>query len=49
MTASTWFVMAAVLGAMSLCGLTFIGVLALVLSLLDRRHYMRRLHQMRRD
>lgn len=48
MTASAWFAMAAVLGAMSLCGLTFIGALALVLSLLDRCRYVRRLHRMRR-
>jgi len=48
MTASAWFVMAAVLGAMSLRGLTFIGALALVLSQLDRRRYVRRLHRMRR-
>jgi hypothetical protein len=47
MTASTWFAMAAVLGAMSLCGLTFVGGLALALSLLDRRRYVRRLHRMR--
>lgn len=48
MTTSAWFAMAAALGAMSLCGLTFIGVLALLLSQLDRRRYVRRLHRMRR-
>lgn len=47
MTGASWLAMVATLGSMSLCGLTFIGALALVLSQLDRRRYVRRLHRMR--
>jgi len=48
MSGPTWIALGASLGLLVAPGLAFIGVLALVLSLLDRRRYVRRLHQMRR-
>jgi len=38
----------AVIGALGLAGWLFIAVLAFALSRLDRRRYVRQLHQMRR-
>jgi len=48
MSALTWIALGASLGLLVVPGLAFIGVLALVLSQLDRRRYVRRLHRMRR-
>jgi len=48
MTGPTWFALAAALGFMAAPSLAFIGALAFVLSQLDRRRYVRRLHRMRR-
>ena len=48
MTLDAFLAIAGVLGAMSLCGLTFIGALAFVLSRLDRRRDVRRFYRMRR-
>ncbi len=48
MTGLTWVALGASLGLLVAPGLAFIGVLALVLTLIDRRRYVRRLHRMRR-
>lgn len=49
MSAPTWIALGASLGLLIAPGLAFIGVLALALTLIDRRRYVRRLHRMRRD
>lgn len=48
MTGPTWAALGASLGLLIAPGLAFIGLLALALSLVDRRRYVRRLHRMRR-
>lgn len=48
MTGAVWLALVGALGIMALPCLIFIGALALILSQLDRRRYVRRLHRMRR-